>query len=840
MILGVRDFRKGQRLRGRIGENAGAVMSLISGWKSRDGRLVAERVVSKLNTGAALPATIPDQTPFAFVRDGATILVARDADEKMRELSAGAWSAAGDAADVLAGSVPVRLADQIIIATGGPDAKLMAYEPGSPGTKLRPLSLKSPLHYDAAARPTVAPSAAAGLELFDCEDANPWAAPGTGCSVDNTGTDVAVLTVGATTPVSHKAFTKSLGATGVSLTGKVYLAVDALCVDDPQATVVTGQFANDTDLFASGYELALYSDTACTTLLKKMAIPRLVPLGKVSRIVFHLGGLTGTVKGIGILTAAYFKKPPKGETHSLKVYSEAFAADWQFKGNGLYPATKFAESPWTERLPPTSAEATSAAVLQRFTPTYDEMEPESPEMVYSYCFLGKDRLSVTLYNHMVSNPSEDSTPDTFADPWRDYLVEIALPGSPDVMTEYGDYITHVLLYRQMYDGETLEWEDPKFIKAVAIAASVSYTDQGADDDPLLNDVEVPEAQELTNDYASSAAHVAQADNRVWAGCLDWDNTNGRWRRPTAIMVGSLYKPWAYPTTIDEDSTVEDGTELDGYARTGSELRALLARNDLVVVFLDNEFFVAVGRDPIDGYRFVRQDGIGTESARSVADCRSRIIWGASDDFYQWRGGLAEPIGKDLVDATLVDWTKPHNAVYHDDHYVLHCYYDGQWSVLSYDIPNEAWRVRPSSAYDLVGICAADAGGSVYGLKQDGNAVTLFDGTADYGADGGVTTRTADTQFLLAAQPDSEVHASQGLIEAITQEVGGVILALTFRSQGQVDQSQAASLTLLPGKTRYEVDINLQGNAFKVETAYEGTTPPELYFLGLSIDEGRSG
>ena len=161
-ILGVGSFRGGETTRQRVSEAEAAILARCSGYDPRGGFLSPEKLVTRVSSAeTVLPGTTPDQVPFAFLdKDGVTRIIARDSTEAFRECVSGAWGSAGSVADILVESVPVRMGEQIIFPTGGPDPKLMAYEPGSPSTKLRPLSLKAPTDY-AANQPTVTPSLAA-------------------------------------------------------------------------------------------------------------------------------------------------------------------------------------------------------------------------------------------------------------------------------------------------------------------------------------------------------------------------------------------------------------------------------------------------------------------------------------------------------------------------------------------------------------------------------------------------------------------------------------------------------------------------------------------------------
>jgi len=1017
MLVGVGNFSGGVTLRDHVSQNDSAVMDTISGFDPADGTLQPENVVSKLS-GTALPGTTPEQTPAVFVEGDSSILVVRDKDSKFRELSGGTWGAAGDAANIVKESLPVRLGDQIIFATDGADPILMAYEPASTTTKLRPLSFKSPSDYNTLTKPIVTPSASGLVQMFDCET-NIWAALGTGCTIDNTPTNSAVLSFGHTTPVSTKCFTKSLGSTGVSLTGVRYLMLDAMVQNDPQPYTTLGMFINDAGMYQSGYELWLYDNTACTegtnnvNVLARLEIPRLTPLSEVCRVVFFLGQLTGTVKGLAIWTTYNFVAPDTGKTWKMTLYSNATDDSLSTCGNWFCPAVAWDKQSFSDRftkqidytapvsgnlvsngdfetidddaygdptLPhdwtllngasvstggrtadsciimdnyntgswtrkgvettnwitvspgehylasmyfigpisyggggdyefdftvlfddsttkavhwgrssgifgwtkltlaitvPSAATSckiiiqgannnwgmagfrvddveltltdtkpsagTSAIIWQVFDPAGTDRTPEDSLIEYAYCFCGRDTLSKSTYNLMISNPASIFT-QVFANPWRSYSVAITLPTnslSETAITEYGDYILTFLLYRRIYDGSSETWGDWTFWQSLPIAASATAIDAGVLDDDqdystAVNGYDVPEVMELTNDYASSALYAMVADNRVYAACLDWNETEGKWERKTAIEVSSLDKPWAFPTTIDDDSLSTDGSELDGYAVTGSEVRGLIARADDKFVFLDTEFFLLRGDTPKSGYRFVRIDSIGCISGRTIVDCRSVIIWHGPDFFYGYSGGLSTPISRFKIDSSLTDWTKPHNAVYSKDRYVCYCEYNDVPSLLIYDLTTQSWRIRSSASYNFVGIAVDGSTGAIYGVTPTGDAVDPFGSTiSDYGATS--TVRDVKTQYLVLSSPSEDVHVSRAVVEAVTSVPGGVTLSLTFLGRGAVNTTKTSSLTIIPGKFRYFVTLDMTCESISIETAYAGTAPPSIYYLGVEPD-----
>jgi len=1103
MFTGKQNFSGGITTLRRVSAEAEAILAKCDGFDPSDGSLVAEALPAQIGS-SALSGTTPEQTPFAFLDEsGDVILLARDASEHMATFDAdGAtpdWSTSSLDCDVIAESIPSRLGGQVIFPTGGADPKLMAYEPGSASTKLRPLSFKSPSDYELAAKPVITPSADPARQLFDMPG-NAWT-PASGEYTYSGVTDIATFGFTATSDAGEKAFTKDLGSTGI-VPGK-YLILDVYLSEDPQIYETAGVFANDPFLGVSGYEFVLYSDQTCTTVLQRLPIPKIDPLGQVHRICFRLSdSLALNIKGVSIDTASFFVPPTTG-TYTMRLYSYAMSTNWNAPGNWLLPAIQpSSKSPWADILnatttaggsisrtvprganlittdngfeagtawtfaggasrksdlartgtycaeldntnesiestamisgiaaggshtldvwylspddggahaaawraqinwytsgdvlisssyfpgplvsdvyyedpsnqyrlkqntvtaPATAAKCKvrieaevdsdgngyhehfrlddielyqtdslasgSAWVLQRFAEgsggVVTGKTPSDPAFRWLYCFCGRDLLrSGVNYALMVSNPSDPDHADAdnnnwvFADPWRTFSVAVALPGGPllsaavnaggtgyalnDVLTiadgtagkvrvsgvnagvvtavtileagtgyttttgaatiggsgtgctinttaltpitEYGNYLTHILIYRQVYDGESETWSSWKYIGNAAIGASMTFTDAGNDDElGLLSNLEVPIEAEIGNVYAPSARYAMVSDGRVYAGCLNYDPEADTWLSRTAIHVSSWGKPWAFPVVNDQDSPLADGAELDGYAVTGSDIRGLIARGDEKFVFLDNEFFLLRGDNPQSGWQFIRLDSIGCVSARTIADCRSMLIWHDGHHFYGYSGGLAQPISRFKIDSALIDFTKAHNAVYWQDKYILFCEYDDVWSLLIYDIPSGSWRIRTASAMAFVGICTDGAAGRVFGVSATGQAYQLLKytgaATAGYTLLEANPARAVWTQYVQVAPPGVIAHISDFIMEV---EAGTAVnLTLTFLTHGLKEVTGTTvqrTVAVATDKTQYLVGLNLNCDAVQVKVDYTGVTPPTIYYMGFNVDD----
>jgi len=643
---------------------------------------------------------------------------------------------------------------------------------------------------------------------------------------------------------------------------------------------------------------------------------------------------TVRIKGLGIGTASYWS-PPTGSDDSWTwwIYSNTFDDDWKFIGNELMPTVLFNASPWVWMLPTDPGDTGQAAnIIEYLSQSFEAFTPDHPYIRYTYCHRGRDALSTDEYNLMISNPSLPAG-KIFADPWRTYTIATTLPTNAaenSVIEDYGDYVTHELIYRSIYSGieedtETGEigvWSDFEYIGRVAIAASMSYTNserllvdctmaastdlvtstahglnvgdaivfsattggveldhtyyliaaeanifyigEGPDDAMAdrvdltadgsnvwsaalpaleLDDHDIPQLMETNHDYAQSARYAMTADGRVCAFCRKYNNTDSVWDRPLDGGMSNYGDYCSFPTSSDEDT---DGQDLGEYAPDGVTVKGLLATNDIKFVFLDNQFFELVGRDAGQGWRFLRRDAIGCTSGKTIADCRSQIIWHGPDHFYRYAGGIAEPISKGLIDSSLIDWDEAHGFVYSKDRYVGFCNYadpdaSTNWCRMVYDLTTDSWMRTHSTAYQLAGICTDAPTGTVYGITHDGDVINVFGGTTNYGDDEAVYT--VETRFIRIAPPNEVRHVSYGVLEAITEE-DSIELTVTFGGQGLVDETKdAIALVVTSGQTKYskpELATNIIGDAVKATVSYTGATPPEIYFIGFGVDEAVNG
>ena len=389
-----------------------------------------------------------------------------------------------DVFDVIADATPFRLGPLAVFPT---KAGLKSYEPDSPTTRSRFFGFKGPQDYDEDYAPVVTPYSPHPQEqLFDIGTTH-WevAYPGEGAAWG--GTDFDDLVCGTAVPVNRLVFTFDLGATGVDLTDKQYLMLDlGYSAETEDLIQQTGEFVDST-VRASGFLFCLYSDQACTSLIRSYPIPMPDNTGRISRIAIALYPSTSTVKGLGVKTATYYAIPSHG-SHEMFIWSQDFTSSWGHKGNSLLPAVKFSASPWADLLPPIPELTTqhSAAVIETFLG--NDVSPDRPRVLWQYTHRGRSALSLDDYTQLIGNPSAESV-EYFADPWLVYQLDLTLPLNDDavpkdMLDEYKDYFTHVLLYRSIYrgygedeglPGELGAWERPEYIVKARIKSAVACT-----------------------------------------------------------------------------------------------------------------------------------------------------------------------------------------------------------------------------------------------------------------------------------------------------------------------------------------------------------------------------
>ncbi len=366
---------------------------------------------------------------------------------------------------------------------------------------------------------------------------------------------------------------------------------------------------------------------------------------------------------------------------------------------------------------------------------------------------------------------------------------------------------------------------------------------------------LPQYVETDHDYSDSVRYAIVADNRVYAACLTWNNTTGVWNRPMQMEVSNLGDFASFPTTPDPDDLAIDGEELGGFSPDSSVIRGILVKDDLKYVWTDLGFYELVGADASQGWQFLRRDKIPLQDGKSAVDCRSVIVWasgGSRGHFYGYRGALAEPLNVDMVDFSLIDWTKAHGFICSGEKFIGFVYYNhpdvaagllpSAWCLLTYDLLTGAWQRRHSTAYQLAGLCCGDPTSTVYGLTQSGDIVNLF-GSTGTGADypNSSPTWILATQFI--ETPDAKEHRTRYLRVKAEAPSGGT-LSVTVNSRGTNNGTYGSTLTLQSSQENYtrpgspnDLPVNLIGDAFQIILEYTGVTPPTIYpHLGLELDD----
>ena len=498
--------------------------------------------------------------------------------------------------------------------------------------------------------------------------------------------------------------------------------------------------------------------------------------------------------------------------------------------------------------PANQASSNCSYLLQTLSQSGGNRSPDNPLVQYAYCHFGKDRLSVDLYNAMVSNPSLASSPSTFADPWRTNTVDIAAGVPALAIAEYGDYLTDFLFYRRIYDGTTQAWGTWGFIGSDGIDTTGQWLDDGTDDwetaevGPTIDDVVVPLVMETNNDYLASALHVLYRERRTKAFTLNWDNDNSKWGYSLGVAISSDGKPWAFPTGLSQELLSTDGKWDEVEALTAYEIRGVLPVTDDDYVFLDNEFFVMRGDNPESGWRYIRPpDAVGLASARSLADCRGMPIgFGIDGYFYAFVPGSVTPLSKYTIDGDKIDLTKPHNAVFCSDRYIFYCTYDSLQALIIYNLTTGAWTIRyidvtteiiTATHGTLVGICTD--GEVVYGLTTLGYVFDMFNSTS--------ISATREISFAYTrVSPVSQDVQTQGMVFNIETDQLTDSLSVMMMAKGKSEESaETQTLKIHTKKNAYNLTRGILAEHVACDIVYSGTTPPTFHMIGFDHDKGTA-
>ena len=791
-VTGKSDFARGQTARKRLmAELASAGMERIDGYFVEDGAMRPGGGVAKVSTNAL--TLNAGQVPSLIVSAGATrSIVTQDTGGKLRTapIVGGAWDAAasGLGAVVPAGRRLVRCGANILLPT---DAGIKRVEPGYFDTakQVYSLGIDAPESYDAGAMPTV--QVYPGDTGIDFGTA--WTNLGAGVSCAEVAEHSRAGTSASTSALfslNHVAVSTQIGALRIYPALNMTLA-RALCL-----WIWVPAEPSDPDKYLCGMVASLWEgwDTGPTNKLDEHYLPRLTQ------------GWNIIVLGRTMLYAYGV------EAVSLSTMVDGYwgHADSVFSFN-------LAGVSWL------TAEQLAAFATPPANGTCKRYDARDSGGMYVYCLACKESLatSETRTPWVRSNPSGVTTNAEVVGP-TDYAW--AIPWASSALT--GSGATHFVLYRSDDQGASYRY--------VGKALLNSYvTDTGTFGDDYDDALNLPQYLSGDDDLARPAKFLAYNSQRVFAAYLDGT-------RKTAIECSTERKPWAFPTTVDENSDPADGFELDGYAVDGTEFRGWGSWRDHLLAFLDNEFFVVEGRHWYDPMRLVKVDAVGLDDQSCIADCVRFTVWKWNDDFYLYAGAQAQRIGKPFINPDLIDMTEPHDSCCWKGRFVFACVYDGDPMLLIYQLPSETtpggWtqRTLPSICRALVPDSQA---GDLYAMMTGGWLVKLFSGATDWnGSTAADLALSAWSQYWLLDLPSKDKRVKRLLFDVEAATVA--TLDVTLELLGKIQATFTKTLVVGPTATQYDLEfpMNARGYALKIKVDYTGQTPPDtIYFLGYDVD-----
>lgn len=331
-------------------------LNKISGWSTENG--YAEPIGFPKEVVAGTGFVASSKPSFIYTDVARETMLCVDASDHLWEVnltdSPVTMVDTGYLCDMEDDSMMVRMGKQVVIpCLDG----LKVWEPGTDHGTVRLLSIKSPEDYIEGAKPTATLTQNSAVMLFS-DTANNWVADKGGSPDEDASRVIFPLTSASTNGCIAS---RSIGATGISLSGLEWMLLDVKITGDTQDYSRTGLFVNNPGLIPSGYSLRLFSDESCTTLITSILIPKLETDSKIHRCLFNVAGFTSTVKGVG-LYAEDFCVPPAGSgTRSITLYTEAWRSDWKHKGSFLLPAFSFSASPLSEYTKVDAGVASSSA-----------------------------------------------------------------------------------------------------------------------------------------------------------------------------------------------------------------------------------------------------------------------------------------------------------------------------------------------------------------------------------------------------------------------------------------------------------------------------------------------
>jgi hypothetical protein len=377
---------------------------------------------------------------------------------------------------------------------------------------------------------------------------------------------------------------------------------------------------------------------------------------------------------------------------------------------------------------------------------------------------------------------------------------------------------------------------------------------------VIGEHTIPELLEENKAYADDSKYAVVVDNRVCGAYLTYDDDNSEWTRPLMMMMSNDGDYASFPvsprTSSDQVTQASyydvDGSELGQFSPDSYEIKGLLAKDGIKFVFTERGLWELVGDSASAPWRFLMRDSIGLISAKTLADCRSQIIYHGPADgddrgsyFYSYSGGRAIPISIDQIDSTLIDWTKAHQGVFSNERYVFFCYYDDPdeesgWCRMVYTLGGAygpCWTSKHGEEFEYAGMGVDEATGDVYALTHDGDIVNVFGQLDCYGADEAV--RTIEQQHIVVSGPHETRKSKQVVADIITEE-DSIEIELTVTSHGLGDATPDTQyLEAETGVTQYRWPIGVTGDAVKVKLVYRGDTPPDWHDVRLELHDAVS-
>lgn len=358
MLIGASKFMQGVTTIARTTDPD--MLNKVSGWSAENGYAEPIGFPAEIVEGSGFTAS---EKPSFVYTDGTTeTMLVIDSTDHLWEVNLSAtpvtMTNTGYHCVMEVDSMMTRMGKQVVIpCTDG----IKVWEPGITTGTVRLLSIKSPQDYAPGAKPVATFTQNSSTILFS-DTADDWVVDK--CASRTETADKVIFALDTTSTNGRIAY-RSIGSTGISLSGKEWLLMDIKLTGDTQDYSRTGLFVNNPALLPSGYSIKLYSDTGCTALITTILIPKLDTDSKIHRCLFNVAGFTSTVKGVAVYAEDFCVAPLGAGTRSLTLYTEEWRADWKHKGNFLLPAFSFSASPLSEytKVDSTANKITSATNL---------------------------------------------------------------------------------------------------------------------------------------------------------------------------------------------------------------------------------------------------------------------------------------------------------------------------------------------------------------------------------------------------------------------------------------------------------------------------------------------